>query len=105
MFTESASSDLLREMSEIFADFHPLGFRLMARSLADTDTTDFLPDIGVRTLLLWGDDDRRSPMSIGRQLCDSIPNAELEVIPNAGHVSNMERPDEFNAYVRRFCLQ
>jgi pimeloyl-ACP methyl ester carboxylesterase len=85
-------------------DFHPLGFRLMAKSSADTDTTDLLPNIGVPTLLVWGDDDRRSPMHVAEQLRDAIPNAELAVIANAGHVSNMEQPKEFNAHVRRFGL-
>jgi pimeloyl-ACP methyl ester carboxylesterase len=33
---------------------------------------------------------------------DAIPNAELRVIENAGHVSNMEEPDKFNAHVRQF---
>jgi pimeloyl-ACP methyl ester carboxylesterase len=103
-FTEAASHDLKEEMSAVVLDFHPLGFRLMAKSLADTDTTDLLPNIGVPTLLLWGDDDRRSPMSIAQQLYDAIPNAELAVIANAGHLSNMEQPEEFDAQVRRFCL-
>lgn len=40
------------------------GFRLVAKSSADTDTTDLLPNIGVPTLALWDDDDRRSPMDI-----------------------------------------
>jgi pimeloyl-ACP methyl ester carboxylesterase len=87
----------------VVSDFHPLGFRLMAKSLYVTDTTELLPKIGVPTLILWGDDDRRSPMKIAEQLHDAIPNAELAVIPNAGHVSNMEQPEEFNAQVRRFC--
>jgi len=104
MFTDAASEDLLEEMSGIISDFHPLGFRLMAKSLADTDTADLLAKIESPTLLLWGDNDRRSPMNIAEQLRDAIPNAELGVIENAGHVSNMERPDVFNAHVRRFCL-
>jgi pimeloyl-ACP methyl ester carboxylesterase len=103
-FTEDASRDLREEMSAIVSDFHPLGFRLMAKSSADTDTTDLLSNIGVPTLLLWGDDDRRCPMNIAEQLRDAIPHAELRVIANAGHVSNMEQPKEFNAEVRRFCL-
>jgi pimeloyl-ACP methyl ester carboxylesterase len=103
-FTEGASHDLKEEMSAVVLDFHPLGFRLMAKSSADTDTTDLLPNIEVPTLLMWGDDDRRSPMSIAQQLRDAIPNAELAVIANAGHLSNMEQPEEFNAQVRRFCL-
>jgi pimeloyl-ACP methyl ester carboxylesterase len=102
-FTEGASPDLKEEMSAVVSDFHPLGFRLMAKSLDDTDTTDLLPNIGVPTLVLWGDDDRRSPMNIAEQLRDAIPNAALAVIANAGHVSNMEQPEEFNAQVRRFC--
>ena len=102
-FTEGASPDLIKEMSEVVSGFHPVGFRLMAKSLHATDTTDLLPDIGVPTLVLWGDDDRRSPMNIAQQLRDAIPDAELAVIANAGHVSNMEQPEEFNARVRRFC--
>ena len=49
----------------------PLGFRLMAKSSADTDTTDLLPNIEVPTLDLWGDDDRRSPMHIAVARCRS----------------------------------
>lgn len=101
-FTEAAPHDLTEEMSAVVADFHPLGFRLMAKSLAETDTRDLLPKIEVPTLLLWGGDDRRSPMSVAEQFRDAIPNAELAVLGNAGHVSNMEQPEEFNAHVRRF---
>lgn len=104
MFTEDAPPGLIEEMSAVFVDFHPLGFRLMARTLADTDTTALLPTIGVRTLVLWGADDLRSPISIAEQLRNAIPGAELQVIAHSGHVSNMEQPTAFNAQVRRFCL-
>jgi pimeloyl-ACP methyl ester carboxylesterase len=104
LFTEAASRALKDEMSAIVSEFHPPGFRLMAKSSADTDTTDLLPNIGVPTLLLWGDADRRSPLIIAEQLREAIPNAELAVIANAGHVSNMEQPEEFDTHVRRFCL-
>ena len=104
MFTSAASPGLLAEMSAIFADFHPYGFRLMARSLADADTTDVLPRLGSRTLVLWGEQDRRSPLSIAEQLRNAIPGSELQVIPRAGHVSNMEQPEAFNSRVRAFCL-
>jgi pimeloyl-ACP methyl ester carboxylesterase len=103
MFTENASRALVDEMAAIFRDFHPHGFRLMAQSLADTDTIDLLPTIEVPTLLVWGDDDRRSPITIAEQFRVGIPNAKLSVIPNAGHVSNMEQPDVFNSQIRRFC--
>jgi pimeloyl-ACP methyl ester carboxylesterase len=99
-----ASQNVRDELSSIVSDLHPVGFRIMATSLHDTDTTDLLPQIHVPTLLVWGDDDRRSPLSIAAQLRAAIPSCELIVIPNAGHVCNMEQPDAFNAHVRRFCL-
>ncbi|HCO02187.1 MAG TPA: alpha/beta hydrolase [Actinobacteria bacterium] len=103
-FTQAASQALQAEMSAVVSNFHPLGFRLMAKALADADTTDLLPNIKVPTLLLWGEDDRRSPLSVAEQFRDAIPSSELVVIPRAAHISNMERPEEFNAHVRRFCL-
>lgn len=103
-FTAAVSDDAQEQMWAVVSDFHPLGFRLMAQSLADTDTRHLLPNIEVPTLLLWGDADLRSPPSVAAQLRDAIPNSELAVIANAGHVSNMEQPERFNAHVRRFCL-
>lgn len=103
LFTDAAPRDLREELSAIVREFHPVGFRLMALSSAEMDTRAVLPSIGVPTLVLTGDDDRRSPMHIAEQLHAAIPGAELAVIPNAGHVSNMEQPDAFNDHVRRFC--
>ena len=104
MFSDAAPPRLLEEMSTVFADFHPVGFRLMAQSLADTETTGLLPGIRSPTLILWGEDDSRSPIAIAEQLRDAIPGADLRVIARAGHVSNMEQPAAFNAEVRRFCV-
>src|SRR4051794_37501728 len=46
---------------------------------------------------------RALPLSVARDFARAIPHAELVVIPGAGHMSNLERPDEFNAAVRDFC--
>ncbi len=81
-----------------------VGGRLLSghiRSGTDSDTSNLLPDIRVPTLLLWGDSDRRSPLTVAERFRGAIPHADLAVIPNAGHVSNMEQPAEFNAQVRR----
>ncbi|WP_030194822.1 alpha/beta fold hydrolase [Streptomyces sp. NRRL S-87] len=71
--------------------------------MAETDQRDLLPTVAVPTLLLWGEQDVRSPLTVARQFHEAIPDAELVVIPGAGHVSNLERPEEFNRAVRRFC--
>jgi pimeloyl-ACP methyl ester carboxylesterase len=104
VFTDAAPQQLRDAMAAIVSDFHPLGFRLMSSSSAEVDTRDLLPDIDMATLLLWGDDDRRSPLRIAEQFRTAIPGAELAIVANAGHLSNMEQPDAFNGQVRRFCL-
>jgi pimeloyl-ACP methyl ester carboxylesterase len=102
-FTERVAGGVVEEMAAIVRDFHPSGFRLMARSLAETDTTDLLCNIDVSTLLLWGEGDLRSPLEVAQAFHAAIPDAELKLIANAGHVCNMERPAEFNAHVRKFA--
>lgn len=104
VFTAAASDELRSEFSAIVCEFHPVGFRLMSLSSAEMDTRDLLSRIAVPTLVLWGDDDRRSPLHVAEQLAGAIPNAELAIIPKAGHLSNMEQPAVFNEHVRRFCM-
>ena len=105
-FTAYASAELVNEMSSIVGAFHPHGFRLMAQSLAESDTIAELQCIGVPTLLVWGDSDARSPVDVvGAQFRDAIHGSEMVVLERAGHLSNMERPSEFNAHVRRFCSE
>jgi pimeloyl-ACP methyl ester carboxylesterase len=104
MFSESPSQEVRDELAGIMSDFHPLGFRLMATALARADTRDLLPTIRVPTLLVWGDADARSPLTVAHQMHDAIPGARLAVISGAGHVSNLEEPVRFDAQVRDFCL-
>ena len=45
-----------------------------------------------------------SPVDVvGAQFRDAIHGSEMVLLERAGHLSNMERPSEFNAHVRRFC--
>ena len=71
--------------------------------MAEADQRDLLPHIVVPTLLIWGELDARSPLSIARQFEQAIPDSELVVIPSCGHVSNLDQPERFNAAVRAFC--
>ena len=103
LLTDGAPGEVRTEVASIMSDFHPTGYRVMARVLAAADTGDLLPRIRVPTLLLWGEDDMRAPLGVARKMCDSIPGARLAVIPRAGHLSNAEQPAQFNEEVRNFC--
>jgi pimeloyl-ACP methyl ester carboxylesterase len=71
--------------------------------MAEADQRDLLPRIAVPTLLIWGELDARSPLSVARQFEQAIPDTQLVVIPDAGHVSNLEQPAPFNDAIRAFC--
>ena len=71
--------------------------------MAEADQRDVLPRIGVPTLLIWGELDARSPLSVARQFEATITQSELVVIPGAGHVCQLERPEQLNVAVREFC--
>ena len=81
----------------------PVSMRTALEVMAEADLSDLLSRIAVPTLLIWGEQDARSPLSVARQFEAAIPGAKLVVIPQAGHVSNLERPEQFNDAVRGFC--
>ncbi|HYH58436.1 MAG TPA: alpha/beta fold hydrolase [Thermoleophilaceae bacterium] len=84
------------------ADVRPESFRVQLTLMAETDQTELLPAIALPTLLVWGEHDGRSPLSVAHQFANALPHAQLVVIADAGHVSNLEQPDRFNDAVRTF---
>ncbi len=69
------------------------------------DSTAFLPEIQKPTLLLYGADDQIIPQAEMESMTTAIPGAQLVIIPDAGHLLNMEQPDEFNQSVRAFLME
>ncbi len=70
------------------------------RDRPDSRTT--LPTIAVPALVLVGEHDVLTPPADAATLAAGIPNARLEVIPAAGHMSPLENPRAVNAALRRF---
>jgi len=66
------------------------------------DATSELAAIEVPTLVVVGEDDAPSPPEVATAMHQAIPGSELVVLPRAGHLSNLEAPDEFNAAVAEF---
>lgn len=90
-------------LEQLAADVRPASMRIALEIMAATDQRDLLPSIAVPTLLIWGELDARSPLTVARRFEETIPGAQLVVIPGAGHLSHLERPDRFNEAVREFC--
>lgn len=101
MFSETAPRARVDGFGASMRSFHPVGFRAMARASAE-DLRDALPHIGVPTLLVYGGRDARAPLPVATSLHAALAGSELVVLPDAGHVCNIEAPEEFNAAVRDF---
>ncbi len=72
---------------------------------ARPDSTPMLSDIRVPSLVMVGSEDKLTPPDEARRMADAIPNARLEVIDGAGHLSNLERWDTFNSALSSFLDQ
>jgi pimeloyl-ACP methyl ester carboxylesterase len=90
-------------LEEIAAGVRRFTLSTQLRVMAEAGQRDLLPRIEVPTLLVWGELDARSPLTVAQQFHRTIPGAQLVVIPDCGHVSNLERPGPFNRAVREFC--
>ena len=66
------------------------------------DSTETCATIDVPTLIVVGDEDVATPPSEARALQRLIPHSRLEVLGQAGHLSNLERPAAFNTVVSEF---
>ncbi|HJU89864.1 MAG TPA: alpha/beta fold hydrolase, partial [Gemmatimonadaceae bacterium] len=66
------------------------------------DSTSTLSTIDVPALIIVGAEDVLTPPKEAATLASAIPRSTLEVIPRAGHVSNVERPAAFNYVVTDF---
>ncbi len=103
---EAGRTDVLPERAEVApaAQQDARGLALAARGLVaqrDRRVIDALPNIRVPALVVVGADD--TPFrDAAEYMASKIPGAELVVIPDAGHASNIDQPAEFNRRVLEF---
>ncbi len=63
---------------------------------------DQLPHLPMPTLVIWGERDRVFPYSQGQRAFSRLRRGTLELIPDCGHLSHVERPDRFAAILGEF---
>lgn len=69
------------------------------------DSTAGLGEIHVPTLVIAGEEDELSTPEIMEEMSQKIPDSSYAVLPNAGHLSNLEAPEEFNAALSGFLAK
>jgi len=67
-----------------------------------TETCSTLGDISIPTLIICGREDEVTPLEQSEYLNANIKDSTLQVIDDAGHVSNLEQPEAFNTHLLEF---
>jgi 3-oxoadipate enol-lactonase len=89
--------ELVRMVKQIICKNTPLGICGALLALASrTDTTQSMGFINVPTCIIVGEYDRLISLSNAQAMHKSIIGSELHVIPESGHLSNLENDEEFN---------
>jgi pimeloyl-ACP methyl ester carboxylesterase len=91
--------------------------RAVSRSVAgmlDAPVADRIPEIGVPTLVVFGESDQLIPNpflhggsteKLAKKAVRRFPDAELVMIERAGHMAHFEQPADWNAAVLRFLAR
>ena len=78
------------------------GTKAMMVGVLDHDLRPRLKDIRAETLLIFGEEDRFTPLYQARLLQAGIPGAVLRVIPGVGHAAPLENPSAVDALALSF---
>jgi pimeloyl-ACP methyl ester carboxylesterase len=103
LFAGDPPAEFVRLLAEVARTVRPHSMMSQLLVMAEADQRDLLPNVDVPALLIWGELDARSPLYVMEQFEDAIPDTTPVLIAGCGHVTNLERPGEFNAAIREFC--
>ncbi len=62
----------------------------------------FLKDISVKTLIICGDSDPRTPVEYHQEIADGIPHADWHILENCGHLPPLEQPEKVNHLMKQW---
>ena len=106
--TRAARSELVGRVRAMAMRAAPSSVSAMLRALRDRpDARPELASISVPALMIVGAEDALTPVTASRAMVEAMPagRASLEILPRAGHLSNLEAPAAFQAAVAAFVAR
>lgn len=102
LLAQPADPAIRSEVVETMARIDPAAYRIGAEAVWLADQRDRARNVDVPTLVICGAEDKVTPPELSIELAELIPGARYEQIDAAGHLSNLEKPQEFNRIVAQF---
>jgi len=102
LLAQPADPAVRSEVVETMARIDPAAFCIGAEAVWLADQRDIVHEIRAPTLVLCGAEDHVTPPALSHELTRLVPGARYEQIERAGHLTNLERPEEFNTLVGAF---
>ena len=102
LIAQPADPAVRSEVVETMSRIDPAAYRIGARAVWLADQRDRAAAIRVPTLVVCGTEDIPTPPALSNELHAMIAGSRLAMIPNAGHLTNLEQPAEFNRVVEDF---
>lgn len=104
--TVAICPEVVEHLRGMMVSTNPQGAAAALQGMAiRQDQTSFLNEIKTPTLILVGSEDAITPVADAELMHDEIAGSRLEVLKGAGHVLNLEKPDEFSKAVVEFLSQ
>ena len=98
--TYTARPDLVSQVSDIILRQPASDISEAMRAIAERpDSIRLLPTITCPVLIMNGETDTVTPVVTASEMHAVIPGSKLELLPEAGHLSNLEQPDLFNRHL------
>lgn len=104
-YTRQHHPEVEARVRQMIAAATPRGIAAASRGMGQrVDSTDLLMNITCPTIVLVGEHDILTPAHEAQDYASKIPNAQIAVISQAGHLSNLEQPEAFLEAIRSFLL-
>jgi 3-oxoadipate enol-lactonase len=98
----NATPDAFNRLVDSMNRLHKDSYIKSIEATVMMDVRNDLASIRSPTLVVVGSEDKLTTVAMATEIAAEIPGAELAVIDDAGHLSNIEKPGQFNAVVLGF---
>jgi len=101
--TVSKRPEIVKFVRDMMLQTKPEGAAAALRGMAEReDQTELLRKISVPTLIIVGSEDAITPVADSEKMHHAIDNSRMVILDHAGHVSNLERTQQFNDELLHF---